>query len=742
MECSLFSSRPVATLNRTIPGWRVIWAWLFLAAVCTASSALENDLKIAQSSHAAWGADQGAPRLIYAIAQTTDNFLWIGSTEGLFRFDGLSFERYQAQDGTPLPAGAVVSLLALANGDLWIGFKPGAISLLRNGHVVNYGSSDGVPRGYITSLAQDPTGTIWAGSLQGLVRLENNRWQEIGREWNFPGTIARSLYVDRAETLWAATENSLVFLPKGATTFHATGIHFGEVAQIVEASNGKLWMAETTRSVRPVPLHTRLAPPDKTEIRVGSVGILFSREGGLWITTIGEGLRRIPDPEKLEGTPDGSSSSIDGYKVKDGLSSDMCASVFQDRDGNIWVGTEKGLDRFRQTPLIDSGGLSRNPEARPASIQSLIADGQSYLRRTDLKLPAGTKHLQINYTTVSLEDPLRARFRYKLDGVDQQWQDAGPQRSAVYTNLQPGKYQFRVMAGNMDGIWNLKAAVIDFIIPQFWFQTAWFRALSGAVLLLLLWTLYQLHVRQLKRQFALALGTRVDERVRIARELHDTLLQSFHGLMFQFQAARNLLPRSPQSAVEALDEAILATEQAIAEGRDAIHDLRPELLIQHDLAELLTATGQDQTGIQDSNERPPSFRVIVEGKPWRLSLTLQEEIYRIGREVIRNAFRHSAASQIEVEIRYDERELRLRIRDDGKGIDPEVLEASGRPGHWGLPGIRERAQRIGSRLDFWTEAGAGTEVELRVPAAMASEKQSNGNRFRLFRKGGINGGRS
>jgi signal transduction histidine kinase len=212
--------------------------------------------------------------------------------------------------------------------------------------------------------------------------------------------------------------------------------------------------------------------------------------------------------------------------------------------------------------------------------------------------------------------------------------------------------------------------------------------------------------------------------------------------MFQFQAARNLLPRRPEFAMQALDEAILATEHALAEGRDAIHDLRPEPATRRDLAELLAAVGQEMTGAHDLNEHLPGFRVIVEGKPRRLSPIIEDEIYRIGREVIRNAFHHSAANHIEVEVRYDERELRLRIRDDGKGIDHKVLEASGRPGHWGLWGIRERAQRIGSRLDFWTEAGAGAEVVLRVPAAMADEKQRNGNRFRLFRKGGINGRRS
>ena len=247
----------------------------------------------------------------------------------------------------------------------------------------------------------------------------------------------------------------------------------------------------------------------------------------------------------------------------------------------------------------------------------------------------------------------------------------------------------------------------------------------------------------MERQFALALGSRLDERMRIARELHDTLLQSFHGLMFQFQAARNLLPRKPESAMQALDEAILATEQALAEGRDdAIHGLRPELAAEHDLAELLTVAGQELTSTGNTNGQAPGFRVIVEGKPKKLAAELQDEIYRIGREVIRNAFHHADASHIEVEIRYDERELRLRIRDDGKGIDSNNLHANGSSGHWGLQGIRERAERIGSRLEFWSEAGAGTEVELRIPAAMAYEKNEDGHRVRLFHGGGSNGGGS
>jgi signal transduction histidine kinase len=297
-----------------------------------------------------------------------------------------------------------------------------------------------------------------------------------------------------------------------------------------------------------------------------------------------------------------------------------------------------------------------------------------------------------------------------------------------------------VTACNNSGVWNSRSAALSFTILPAWYQTVWFRLLVFLSIGLMGYAFYLFRMRQYAAAMKARFNERFDERLRIARELHDTLLQSFHGLMFQFQGARNLLPGRPESAMQAMDEAILATEQALGEGRDAIRDLRPDAAAEHDLAELLTAAGQELAGIHTANGRLTSFRVIVEGTSRKLSSTIQDETYRIGSEVIRNAFNHADASNIEAEIRYDEHEMRLRIRDDGKGIEPATLEDGGRPGHWGLRGIRERAQRIGSRLNFWSEAGAGTEVELRVPAAMAYKKERRGHRFRLLYRGRSNGG--
>jgi PAS domain S-box-containing protein len=219
--------------------------------------------------------------------------------------------------------------------------------------------------------------------------------------------------------------------------------------------------------------------------------------------------------------------------------------------------------------------------------------------------------------------------------------------------------------------------------------------------------------------FQAGLEARVSERVRIAREVHDTVLQSFHGLILRFQVARDMLPLEPEEAMQALDGALSMADEAITESRDAIQDLRSEPVTLVDLAHLLTAIGEELTESQDVD--PPTFSVTVEGDRRTLVPVLQDEIYRIGREILRNAFRHSGARHVDAEILYDEKLLRLRIRDDGKGIDPQVLENGGRAGHWGLIGIRERAKRLAAQLDFYSEAGVGTEVQLTLPASVAYE---------------------
>jgi ligand-binding sensor domain-containing protein len=286
------------------------------------------------------------------LAQTSDGYLWLGGPEGLYRFDGLVFEHYKPQSGGSFPAQAVYSLLALPNGDLWIGFSSGAISLLRNGNATNYTVREGVPKGGIWGLAQDRKGTIWAATNSGLARLEGSRWKEVGKDWNFPGKSALAIFLDRQGTLWVSTEDTLVLLPPGARRFHPTGIRVGQIPQIAQAVDGKLWMAEVTRSVRPIPLSDKQQPPDETEVQVGSTGILFDNDGALWVTSVGDRLRRSAAPELLWGRIKEFSTAVESFTARDGLSDDVVRAVLEDREGSIWVGTNYGLDRFRKTNLV------------------------------------------------------------------------------------------------------------------------------------------------------------------------------------------------------------------------------------------------------------------------------------------------------------------------------------------------------------------------------------------------------
>jgi signal transduction histidine kinase len=251
---------------------------------------------------------------------------------------------------------------------------------------------------------------------------------------------------------------------------------------------------------------------------------------------------------------------------------------------------------------------------------------------------------------------------------------------------------------------------------------------------MLLYLLYQFRLRQLHHQFSIGLEARVTERTRIARELHDTLLQSFQGLILRFQTVDEMLPARPLDAKKVLEGALDRADQAISEGRDAITDIRASTLAGRDLAKSITTLMTNLSEeLAAGNGSSVTFRVLVEGEPRAVRPTLQDEIYRIARESLRNAFRHAQAGHIETEIMYSE-PLRLRFRDDGKGMDPSVVEHGGRSGHWGLPGIRERAKQIGAQLTVWSELGAGTEVELSIPGSIAYEVSPTWARFRLFRK--------
>jgi signal transduction histidine kinase len=368
--------------------------------------------------------------------------------------------------------------------------------------------------------------------------------------------------------------------------------------------------------------------------------------------------------------------------------------------------------------VIDPAHIPENTLAPPMDVNALIADRKAYPLESVIRLPPLTRDLEIDYTALSFAAPEKVMFRYMLEGHDVDWQEAGIRRQAFYNDLGPGPYHFRVIARNNDGLWNEAGASLNLSVLPAFYQTTWFRALCAFAFLGLLWLVYELRVRQLQQKFAAVLDARVNERTRIARDLHDTVLQSLHGLLLSFQRAANLLPERPLEAKERLEGAIDQAAQAITEGREAVQGLRSFTVVTTELAVAIRTLGEELAAKQTS-QNPPVFDVAVEGTSRDLNPILRDDIYRIAGEALRNAFQHAQAGHIEVEIHYDEVQLRVRIRDDGKGVDADLLSKKERSGHWGLPGMRERAKLVGGQLEIWSQLNSGTEIELRIPASIA-----------------------
>jgi signal transduction histidine kinase len=312
---------------------------------------------------------------------------------------------------------------------------------------------------------------------------------------------------------------------------------------------------------------------------------------------------------------------------------------------------------------------------------------------------------------VNISDPENVRYRYRLENVDSAWSEPTAAREVDYTNVPPGQFQFDVIASNADGRWSGQEATLPFkVLPAYW-QTRWFQVVSLAALVLGAWGLYRFRLRQMSARMDLRHAERLEERSRIARELHDTLLQSFQGLMLRLQVVSDLLPKG--GAKEEFEQTLERADQAIAEGRSAVYGLRASTSLTSDLAQAVKALG-NELAAQDS----AAFNLVVEGATLDLHPIIRDEFYRITREALRNAFTHARARHIEAEITYTQRLFRLRIRDDGEGIAPATLE-DGRAGHYGLRGMHERAKQIGAKLTIWSQVRAGTEIELSIPGSIA-----------------------
>jgi len=702
--------------------------------------------------------DQGLSSSSWAIQATPDGSIWIGGVSGLTRWENGHVTVY-GKESVPDRSGQKVQKERSGSGALR--------------EITNSGIS-----GLVGTLGLDDRGRLWVSTMDGVFYLETGRFVRVP---GIPAANAWSIAGDAHGKMWisSGTEGLFYFASGDAvqsipwTRFSQK--YLGARALLPDRSQGGVWLGFYEGGIAYFKNgQVRASYSAADGLANGRVNDLrFGSRGAVWAATEG-GLSRIKD------------GHIETLSSKNGLPCDEVHWSIEDDDHAVWVYMPCGLARIERSEwyawvddprgvikatvfdnsdgvasigvygsfgprvtkasdgkiwfpiydgvsVIDPHHLPFNKLPAPVHIDQITADRKTYDASPQLRLPPLIRDLEIDYAALSFVAPEKVLFRYKLEGKDSDWKDAGNRRQAFYTDLPPRNYRFRVVACNNSGVWNETGAFLDFSVAPAYYQTIWFRTLCVAAFLALLWGLYQLRLQQLAREFNAGLEARVNERTRIARELHDSLLQGFQGLMFRLQAVRDMLPGQASKAMQALDIALERGDKAIAEGRDTVSDLREPIMGDSDIGQALTAVGKE-LALQSGNGLALRVRVLLEGKQRELNPMLRDEIYRIGREALRNAFLHARAQKIEAEITYSDSEFLLHVRDDGGGIDPEVANEGARAGHWGLPGMRERAKSFGGKLEVWSEHGAGTEIELSVPGAIAYGKSEPRRRFWLWRK--------
>nr|WP_305119031.1 triple tyrosine motif-containing protein [Tahibacter harae] len=452
--------------------------------------------------------------------------------------------------------------------------------------------------------------------------------------------------------------------------------------------------------------------PADAHALTGVSGLVRAADGDIWLNSAGGVVHLAAAELERAWSEPGRAPALRLYDYRDGLNGialqePTVPTAVSDGAHKVWVVTNQGL------AWLDPADLRRNPVAPALLIDAVHAAGRRHPPVPGLRLPQDTTNIRVEYTATSLAVPDRVVFRHRLRGVDTQWQEAGSRREATYTNLGPGDYSFQVIAANDDGRWNEDGATLQFSIAPRFFQTAWFYLLGALLLAALAAALYLWRLRLMAERIRLRLEERTGERERIARELHDTLLQGVQGLLLRLQALSFAMDEDdPRRA--ALDKAVEQARAMAVEGRDKIVALRGEVSAELPLSAALRAIGEELAATHGT-----AFRLQVQGHERPLCPPVCEDVLDIAREALRNAFLHAQASQITLELRYGLRSLALRLRDDGRGLDENVLRQGRRDGHWGLVGMRERAERLGARLSLQRITPQGTEVRLDVPRQVA-----------------------
>jgi signal transduction histidine kinase/ligand-binding sensor domain-containing protein len=724
---------------------------------------------------------------IISVYQDKEDNIWTSFQEAepnFFAERPSAFENFTNKRGS-LVNPLVTGIYEDHNGILWIASMGGLNRIDRRTGTNTVPAGSGVGN-EILAILEDPSGVLFSGMFHhGLQRLDPatgtlSPYVHSREPSNVSQNPIMRIIFDHQGTLWAATYGGISRLDRVTGNFVTYTPEMQNTIQyqvIKEDSSGALWLGAQSglhrfdRQTREFTIykHDPDDPRSLSDNRVNSVQ--FDRAGNMWIGT----QNGLDEFESRTGT-------FKAYYQQDGLAGDVVSCILEDRHGLLWMSTNNGLSSFNpqsqvfqnfsvadglpgpdltgwgacyESPsgemffggfngatgfypdrIVNSSFVPRTIltdfrlSGNPVPIGSGSPLKESITYTQGIRLTHQQNIFSIEFSALSYFNPATNRYRYKLEGLRQEWVEVNSEhRTASYTTLPTGDYTFRVQGATSRGAWSEPGSMLRIRILPPWWGTWWFRTATALTACGLLWMLYRLRLRQMTAKMDIRYAERLAERTRIARELHDTLLQSFQGLVLRFQGARNLLPARTGEGLKMLDAALEQAEEAITEGREAIHNMRSSTLVRNDLSEALRAVGNELAAGDTSQ-----FRLVVEGSPRDVHAVVRDEVYLIAREAIHNAFCHAKAKVIEAEITYTASLLRLCVRDDGKGID-EPIARDARPDHYGLPGMRERAARVGGALNIWSRPGTGTEIELKIPGSKAYG--TSGERWLpLFRRRG------
>jgi signal transduction histidine kinase/ligand-binding sensor domain-containing protein len=690
---------------------------------------------------------------ISALFTDREGTIWVATIGGLDRFREFAAPTLTLNQG--LLNTSILSVLADRDGSVWLSTRRG-LNRWNNGQISIFGSShaargakpDGMLNGnYAGSMFQDRRGRIWASTLREFGYLENDRFVPLK---NVPGGAVYSMAEDAAGNLWIANKDRglIRLLADGdfeLTPWTSLGHKDPAMALAFDPAGRGLWIGFNQGGVALVSggqvRASYIAANGLGEGRVN--GLWFDAGGTLWAATEG-GLSRLKN---------GSAATLSS---KNGLPCDGVHWMLEDNDRSVWLYTTCGLVRIARSELDtwavahakvfdssdgvrsieDHGGYTphaaKSSDGRiwflpqdgasvivprdipvnrlppPVYIESVKINGKEAAPAQGLALSHKSNDIEIDYTALSMAIPERVRFRYLLEGKDTEWQDVGTRRQAYYDNLPPRDYRFRVMASNNDGVWNEAGASWSFRIVPTFYQTVWFQTLCVLAAAGLIWLVYRFRLRQMSARINLLYNERLAERTRIARDLHDTLLQSLAGVSLQLHGISKQAVTAPEKTPGMIDRIRQQVDAAFREARMKVYNLRSPAIEGQSLAEALS----------DFTERlgpmaTAKCGLTVVGEPRACTPEIEEELLRIAQEAANNANRHAQASEIRIALDYGASSLKLAISDDGRGFDLD--EGLGKSGHWGLKNMQERAGHIRGKCTITSAPGRGTQVEVHVP---------------------------